>query len=67
MTTDDKLNIIALLKAVRPYIDITISNAEEVIRRDDDEIDPFYHVSVINEANRILDRIDKSITVLMEN
>jgi len=67
MTIDDKLNLIALLEAVRPYIDITISNAEEVIRRDDDEIDPFYHVSVINEANRILDRIDKSITVLMEN
>lgn len=65
MTIDDKLNLIALLKAVRPYINTTIHNAESAY--DNEEGNKYYHISVIKEAENVLDRIGKSIAVLMEN
>lgn len=65
MTIDDKLNLIALLKAVRPYVVTAMHNAE--IANDNEEGDAIYHDSVIFESIDILHRIDKSIEVLRTN
>lgn len=62
MTIDYKLNLIALLKAVRPYIETASNNAQ--VDHDNEEGDQFYHYSIILETTEILDRIDKSIDVL---
>jgi len=63
MTIDDKLSLIELLKAVRPYI-VTVMHNAEVAIDNDDEVDCFYQESVIIETEQILHRIDKSIDVL---
>jgi hypothetical protein len=62
MTIDDKLNLITLLKAVRPFIETASNNAQ--MAHDNEEGDQFYHYSVIMETAQILHRLDKSIDVL---
>lgn len=62
MIIDDKLNLIALLKAVRPYIETASNNAQTA--HNNEEGDQFYHYSIISKTAQILDRIDKSIGVL---